>query len=61
MPANIYVAVVYIVGTALILSVLLIGLLAWTGERPIPDVLELLATGSLTGLLGLVVNPKARG
>lgn len=49
------------VGATLILSVLGIVLLAFGdfgGGRPIPDVLQNIAIGSLTGLVGLLVNPR---
>lgn len=47
--------VIYIVGAALLLSVAVIGYLAGTSDRPIPDVLQNIAVGSLTGLVGLLV------
>ena len=55
--------VILFVGATLILSVIGIIALSWNvvdvqGQR-IPDVLQIIATGSLTGLLGLIVNPKA--
>lgn len=46
--------VILAVATALVLSLLLIGLLAFKGQ-PIPDVLQNVAVGSLTGLVGLLV------
>lgn len=46
--------VILAVATALVLSLLLIGLLAFKGQQ-IPDVLQNVAVGSLTGLVGLLV------
>lgn len=45
--------VVILVGSALILSVLMIGLLALNGQ-PVPDALPQTSLASLTGLLGLL-------
>lgn len=47
--------VVYIVGAVLLLSVAIIGAIAGLTDRPIPDVLQNIAVGSLTGLVGLLV------
>lgn len=54
--------VIFFVGAVLILSVLGIIGLALTGH-PIPDVLQNIAVGSLTGLVGLLVpnTLSARG
>lgn len=49
------------VGCTLLLSVLGIVLLSFGdfgGGRPIPDVLQNISIGSLTGLVGLLVNPN---
>lgn len=51
--------VVQAVAAALLLSIILIGLLAF-GGKPIPDVLQNVAVGCLTGLVGLLV-PSAAG
>jgi hypothetical protein len=52
-------AVVYLVGATLILAVVgIIYLSAGTGGRPIPDVLQNIAVGSLTGLVGLLVPTR---
>lgn len=51
-------AVVYFVGLTLLASLAGIVLLATQGQ-PIPDVLQNIAVGSLTGLVGLLV--PARG
>lgn len=51
-------AVIAFVGATLILSVLGIIALALVG-RDIPNVLTLIASSTLTGLIGLLVNPKA--
>lgn len=48
--------VVGIVGTVLIVSVVFMGLLALRGMA-IPDPLQNVAVGSLTGLLGILVTP----
>lgn len=50
--------VIYVIGAVLLAAVLLIGLLAFKGQ-PIPDVLQNVAVGSLTGLVGLLVKPPA--
>lgn len=42
-----------ILGAALLLGLVTIGLLAWA-ERPIPDILELVTSSSLAGLLGML-------
>lgn len=49
--------VIYFVGAVLVLSVLGIVLLALSAV-PIPDVLQNIAVGSLTGLVGLLVQPS---
>lgn len=49
--------VIWIVGAALVLSVLGIIGLAVVGKA-IPDVLQNVCVGSLTGLVGLLVVPK---
>lgn len=48
-----------LLGGALLLSVLAISALAWA-ERAIPDVLQVLASSSLTGILGVLV-PRPTG
>lgn len=58
MNPRIYAVAVYSIGLSLILSVLGIIGLAVT-EHPIPDVLQNLAVGSLTGLAGLLVTPRS--
>ena len=50
--------VIYFVGATLVLAVLGIVALAATGERPIPDVLQNIAVGCLTGLVGLLVPSR---
>jgi VIT1/CCC1 family predicted Fe2+/Mn2+ transporter len=52
-------AVVLIVGAALIVCVALIGWLS-AQQQPVPDVLQNVAIGSLTGLLGLLIKPPSR-
>lgn len=52
--------VVWIVGVVLVLSVAFIGLLSLQG-MPIPDALQNISVGGLTGLLGLLVTSPARG
>jgi len=52
--------VVYIVGAALLTAVVGIVLLAALSDGPIPDVLQNIAVGSLTGLVGLLVPSPAR-
>jgi hypothetical protein len=52
--------VVYIVGAALLLSIAGIIGLAATTTAGIPDVLQNLAVGSLTGLVGLLVPTTGR-
>lgn len=54
-PTNV---VLLIVGAALLLSVGLIGYLA-AHSVAIPDVLQNVAVGSLTGLVGLLVKPPS--
>ena len=54
-----YAAAVYLIGAALILSVLGIVVLAWDTNRAIPDVLQNIAIGSLTGLAGLLSAPRS--
>lgn len=49
--------VIVVVGTAMILALLLIGLLVLK-DRPVPDVLPTVAVASLTGLLGLLTNTR---
>jgi hypothetical protein len=51
--------VVYVVGAALLLSIVGIVVLAVTAN-PVPDVLQNVAVGSLTGLVGLLV-PASSG
>lgn len=55
-PRLLFVAVV-IVGVILALTLVFIGLLAMNGQ-PIPDVLQNIAVGSLTGLVGLLVQTR---
>lgn len=55
-----YAAAVYLIGAALILSVVGIVVLAWDTNRSIPDVLQNIAVGSLTGLAGLLSAPRGR-
>lgn len=52
--------VVYIVGAALLLCVAGIIMLAAIDPDPIPDVLQNLAIGSLTGLVGLLAPSPVR-
>lgn len=49
--------VVLILGLVLILAVVAISYLAATGH-PIPDVLQNIAVGGLTGLVGVLVQPR---
>jgi hypothetical protein len=55
-PRTILVAVL-LVGASLLLSVVGIIVLA-LGAHPIPDVLQNVAVGSMTGLLGLLALPS---
>ena len=50
--------VIYIIGAGLLLSLLLIGYIAGATDRSIPDVLQNIAVGCLTGLVGLLVPTK---
>jgi hypothetical protein len=62
MSPGIYQKVVLFVGAAMIVSVIGIVALSWgvvdSGSARVPDVLENIAAASLTGLLGLVANPR---
>lgn len=52
---------VLFIGATLILSVVGIVALAWgavEGSQRIPDILQSIASGSLGGLLGLLVTPR---
>lgn len=50
-------AVVYLVGV--IAAVAVLGIIVLTGvDKPVPDALATIAVSALTGLLGLIVNPK---
>lgn len=49
--------VINFVGAVLVLSTGLIGGLAWHGDA-IPDVLQNIAVGSMTGLVGLLAKPS---
>lgn len=51
---------VLILGAALLLGLLAIAALAWA-SRPIPDILQLLTTSSLTGILGLLAPRPGLG
>lgn len=50
--------VIVIVGLVLLVALSFIGLLALNGN-PIPDVLQNVAVGSLTGLIGLLVPSRS--
>jgi len=54
-----YRAAILFVGATLLVCVLGIIGLAWGagGGRPIPDILQNIASGALAGLIGLLVNP----
>lgn len=52
--------VISFVGSCLMAALVGIVLLAWQGQ-PIPDVLQNVAVGSLTGLVGLLVPSRFRG
>lgn len=56
---NTYRVAIMFVGVTLVLCVLGIIGLAWGAGsgRPIPDILQNIASGSLAGLIGLLVNP----
>ena len=60
MTPNVYRLAVALVGATLMLSVLGIVYLAATTAGPIPDVLQTIAVGSLTGLVGLLAVPTTR-
>ena len=60
MTPNVYRLAVALVGATLMLSVLGIVYLASTVAGPIPDVLQNIAVGSLTGLVGLLAVPTTR-
>lgn len=47
--------VIAFVGATVLVALCLIGYLAGTSDRPIPDVLQNVAIGALTGLVGLLV------
>ena len=53
--------VIAFVGLTLLGSLAGIVFLAADGSRPIPDVLQNVAVGSLTGLVGLLVPTKVTG
>lgn len=60
MNRNVYLAVVIFVGVCLLGCVFGIILLSTqTPQRTIPDVLQNVAVGSLTGLVGLLVRPPS--
>lgn len=56
---NTYRVAILFVGSTLLLCVVGIIVLAMGGGsgRPIPDILQNIASGSLAGLIGLLVNP----
>ncbi len=56
---NLFTKISYIVGTALILSTMGIIAIALF-EHPIPDVLQNISIASLTGLVGLLVQPQKK-
>lgn len=61
MNRNVYLLVVGFVGACLLLCVVGIILLSIQNpQRSIPDVLQNVAVGSLTGLVGLLVRPPTR-
>jgi hypothetical protein len=60
MTPNTYRLVIMCVGITLVLCVTGIIGLSWgagTG-RPVPDILQNIASGALTGLIGLLVTPR---
>lgn len=59
MDVRLVLAVVAVVGLSLLGSVVGIVVLALNGQ-PVPDVLQNIAVGSLTGLVGLLVQTKNR-
>lgn len=61
MSDRLYLVVVAFVGLCLVLCVLGIVLLSLANpQRTIPDVLQNVTVGSLTGLVGLLVRPPAQ-
>lgn len=55
---NTTLVVIWLIGLALLLGVGMIGALAFD-SRPIPDVLQNVVVGCLTGLVGLLVKPPS--
>lgn len=49
--------VVGVLGATLVLAVALLGLLAW-GDRAAPDSLQMIATGALGALAGILTRPS---
>jgi VIT1/CCC1 family predicted Fe2+/Mn2+ transporter len=58
MSERITTLVVGIVGATLIIGVAMIGWLS-ANQQPVPDVLQNVTIGALTGLLGLLIKPPA--
>lgn len=60
MSPNTYRAAILFVGATLLVCVIgIIGLSWGAGSgRPIPDILQNIASGALAGLIGLLVNPS---
>ena len=60
MNRNAYQVAILFVGAVLLVSVLGIIALAWGAGsgRPVPDILQNIASGALAGLIGLLVHPN---
>lgn len=59
MDDDLFAKAVYFVGTAFILSVLGIIIITVTTDKSIPDVLQNISVGSMTGLIGLLVQKRS--
>lgn len=59
MNRSTYQAAILFVGVTLLLSVVGIIALSWGAGsgRPVPDILQNIASGALAGLIGLLVSP----
>lgn len=58
MDPNLFEKALYFIGTVLILSVIGIIIIVVATDKPIPDILQLIASSSLTGLIGMLVQRK---
>lgn len=58
MESTLFEKALYFIGSVLILSVIGIILIVVATDEPIPDVLQNIAIGALTGLVGMLVQKK---